>query len=63
MTVLIVVLACARPAYAGGGLNYVDSSVGLHMPGMEGGSTELEFGDVDGSGTVDAADLSVLLGN
>jgi hypothetical protein len=38
---------------AAGGLAYVDSSLGLQMPAMEGGRTEVEFGDVNGDGHPD----------
>jgi hypothetical protein len=45
--VLVPVLFVAHAATAGG-LAYVDSSLGLQTPVMEGGRTELEFGDVNG---------------
>ena len=34
-------------------VSYVESSSGLNQPTMEGGRTELEFGDVDADGHVD----------
>lgn len=34
-------------------LSYVRSSIGLDTPALDGGDTELEFGDVDGDGNVD----------
>jgi hypothetical protein len=34
-------------------LSYVERSTGLNQPGMEGGNTELEFGDVNGDGHPD----------
>jgi hypothetical protein len=45
-------MAMARAA-AAGGLGYVDSSLGLQTPAMEGGRTEVEFGDVNGDGHPD----------
>lgn len=44
--------ALALAAHAGTH-SYVESSNGLQTPSMEGGRTELEFGDVDGDGHVD----------
>jgi hypothetical protein len=46
-------LLTAAPAATAGGLHYVDASAGLQTPGMEGGRTELEFGDVNGDGHPD----------
>ena len=51
-TVAIVILT-AQPLAAGRIVSYVESSAGLNQPGMEAGSTELEFGDVNGDGHVD----------
>ena len=48
---LIAALFCAASASAQ--LNYVDRSAGLQTPAMEGGDTEIEFGDVNGDGHVD----------
>ena len=50
-----VVWLIALPAYAQ--LDYVDRSWGLQTPQMEGGKTELEFGDVDGDGHVDIVSI------
>ena len=47
--------ALALPASAQ--LSYVDRSAGLLSPRMEGGDTELEFGDVDGDGHVDIVSI------
>ncbi|MBU0616761.1 MAG: VCBS repeat-containing protein, partial [Planctomycetes bacterium] len=47
--------ALATPAVAQ--LNYVDRSTGLNTPTMEGGDTELEFGDVDADGNVDIVSI------
>jgi hypothetical protein len=38
---------------ANGQLTYVERSTGLNSPGMEGGNTEIEFGDVNGDGNPD----------
>ncbi len=46
-------IAVAGLSAAAQGLSYVERSSGLSQPGMEGGKTELEFGDVDGDGQVD----------
>ncbi|UCF32293.1 MAG: VCBS repeat-containing protein [Phycisphaerales bacterium] len=40
-----------------GQVSYVESSSGLQTPGMEGGRTEFEFGDVNGDGHVDIASI------
>ena len=50
--VLVPVLFVTHAA-AAGGLAYVDSSLGLQTPVMEGGRTEIEFGDVNGDGHPD----------
>ncbi len=52
---ILIALAGVWPTspQAGGGLEYVDSSIGLQTPTMEGGNTELEFGDVNGDGHPD----------
>ncbi|MHC4590703.1 MAG: FG-GAP repeat domain-containing protein [Planctomycetota bacterium] len=47
-----LVLAVAGGA-AAGGLGYVDASLGLETPAMEGGRTEVELGDVNGDGHPD----------
>lgn len=38
-------------------LSYVDRSTGLQTPAMEGGNTELEFGDLNGDGHVDIVSI------
>ncbi len=51
---LVLSIACllaAAPARAQ--VSYVESSFGLAEPGLEGGRTELAFGDVDGDGHPD----------
>ncbi len=42
---------------AAGQLNYLDHSIGLQTPAMEGGDTELEFGDVNGDGHLDIVSI------
>ena len=49
------VLVGPRPAPAQ--LDYVDSSSGLETPQMEGGDTELEFGDINGDGHPDIVSI------
>jgi hypothetical protein len=49
-------LAAAGVA-AAGGLSYVDSSTGLETPTMEGGRTEIEFGDVNADGHPDIVSI------
>ena len=51
----VVCAVLVGPRLAPAQLNYVDSSSGLQTPQMEGGNTELEFGDLDGDGHVDMA--------
>jgi hypothetical protein len=41
------------PRFASAQLTYVERSTGLNQPGLEGGNTELEFGDVNGDGHPD----------
>ncbi|UCG15774.1 MAG: VCBS repeat-containing protein [Phycisphaerales bacterium] len=53
ISAVCALLVAPRPAPAQ--LDYVDSSSGLQTPQMEGGNTELEFGDLDGDGHVDIA--------
>ena len=48
-----IAVLTAQPMAAGRVVSYVESSAGLNLPGMEGGRTELEFGDVNGDGCVD----------
>ncbi len=43
-------LCAVAPAF---GISYVEHSSGLGQPGLEGGNTELEFGDVNGDGFPD----------
>jgi hypothetical protein len=50
-------LACSIATLAQAQLSYVDRSTGLQTPAMEGGDTELEFGDVNGDGQVDIASI------
>ncbi len=47
----------AAPASAGRRLAYVESSVGLVPPTLDGGGTELEMGDVDGDGHLDLVSI------
>ncbi|MEW6249246.1 MAG: FG-GAP-like repeat-containing protein [Planctomycetota bacterium] len=51
MTALLFCSAACGPA--AGQLNYTERSNGLGTPGLEGGNTELEFGDVNGDGHLD----------
>jgi hypothetical protein len=56
----IALLAAALAAYAppaAAQLTYVESSVGLGQPRLEGGKTELAFGDVNGDGHPDLVSL------
>jgi hypothetical protein len=46
-------LLAAAPAAPVRGQHYVDASSGLQTPAMDGGRTELEFGDVNGDGHPD----------
>jgi hypothetical protein len=56
----LVLLTAALSAYAlpaAAQLTYVESSGGLGQPGLEGGATELAFGDVNGDGHPDLVSL------
>lgn len=50
---VVVVVGGEAPGSAVAELDYVDSSVGLSPPELDGGDTEFEMGDVDGDGRVD----------
>jgi hypothetical protein len=57
---VIALLLCLLPGWthvARAQLDYVDSSSGLETPAMEGGDTELEFGDVNGDGHPDIVSI------
>ncbi len=56
---LLVLMAAAWVAspVAQGQLEYVDISTGLHVPELDTGQTELEFGDVNGDGHVDLVSI------
>lgn len=53
ITLTAAALLSIQAAASGLSFGYVEKSAGLAYPGMEGGSTELEFGDVNGDGHVD----------
>ncbi|MCL4742689.1 MAG: VCBS repeat-containing protein [Phycisphaerales bacterium] len=50
LAVLLVVPAASGQIAS---LAFVDRSAGLHLPGMEGGRTEVEFADLNGDGHLD----------
>ena len=50
--IIALVLLCGERR-ADAQLTYVEHSTGLNQPGLEGGNTELEFGDVNGDGHPD----------
>ena len=50
LAVLLVVPAASGQVSS---LAFVDRSTGLHVPGMEGGRTEVEFADLNGDGHLD----------
>ena len=49
--------ACFAASGAAGTLSYVESSAGLSTPTMEGGRTEIEFGDVNADGHPDLVSI------
>ncbi len=50
---LLATCSGSVPALEGQSISYVESSVGLEIPGLEKGYTEIEMGDVDGDGNID----------
>lgn len=56
-TLVIVVTVLVMSQSARSQVSYVDSSSGLQLPGMEGGRTEIEFGDVNGDGHPDLVSI------
>jgi len=53
---ILLITAAASHAFAGD-ISYVDRSIGLQTPQMEGGRTEFEFSDVNGDGHVDIVSI------
>lgn len=53
----IVVTALVASPSARSQVSYVESSSGLQLPGMDGGRTEIELGDVNGDGHADLVSI------
>lgn len=55
-TTMCATLGLADPVFPEG-LSYLDKSGGLQTPAMDGGRTEIEFGDVNGDGNLDIVSI------